>query len=79
MPITMHGFLYDLIDTEEDRDIFCTWAFGEDYITIEYGADLLYHWNKRHGELYILKICGNIYDDIPIMVDLWRKCGNQES
>ncbi len=58
---------------EEELDSFGAWAFGEDFREIEKTIKFLEAWNTIHGKQLTLLPSGQISEDGPMMVELWRE------
>lgn len=51
---------------------FAEWAFGENYnITLQ--SNLFLEWNNRHSHHMVLKGGSRPVDDIPKMIEIWKK------
>lgn len=65
------------LNTTDDLDAFCTWAFGSGHKHLCYSMQMLDAWNSLHGDDLRLNGSGNIGYDCGCMVDLWRKRVNK--
>jgi hypothetical protein len=64
--------LIELYLSEKEAEEFAEWAFGEDFRRFDINYKAHIRWNLRHREL-ILKESGSPQDDIPKMIELWKK------
>jgi hypothetical protein len=69
----VRDYFKKLIPDEEELDTFARWAFGEDFLEIEGSMKFLECWNTIHGKQLILLPSGQISEDAPTMVELWRE------
>lgn len=60
-------YIPDHFELEE----FAVWAFGSSYETHQ-GIVFLKAWNDRHGEKISIDPYGQVTDDSPNMVQLWK-------
>ena len=63
--------LVELFLTREDAEIFAKWAWGEEFRSIASGWCEI--WNKRHGNKIKLLESSRPINDMPKMIELWRK------
>jgi hypothetical protein len=61
-----------ILQTEKSED-FAEWAFGKGFENFEHQKDFLNTWNERHQDKYKLYVDSCPKDDIPFMIELWRK------
>lgn len=83
LPIRIDKFLYrplkDLIISHmnlediEKIDDFGLWAFGDGYKEFDHSYDFLKAWNQLHGKDLMLEDEGVPGEDIPKMIELWKK------
>lgn len=66
---------YYLEDDPIDFEDFIEWAAGKGWRAIA-PSNLWKAWNDLHSDLLELSTEGNPYDDIPKMIDLWKKNNN---
>lgn len=55
-----------------ESEEFAKWAWGESYKEIV-RDQLPQYWNEFHGHQLTLFPDGYMWDDIPLMIELWRK------
>lgn len=55
-----------------ESEEFAKWAWGEKYKELV-REQLPDQWNHIHGDELILHSAGRICEDIPLMIELWRK------
>lgn len=68
---TPRNTLYEYI-SPLDADEFLLWALGNGYSEITFN-DYPEKWNLIHGSELTLNRNGKYLEDIPKMVDLWKK------
>lgn len=59
--------------TSDEIDKFGIWAFGENLHQINGSINFMNAWNELHSEDLLLKYDSKPDDDIPKMIDIWRK------
>lgn len=69
---------YLLQDSEDNPEEFALWAFGENYRVIS-SLEYLNSWNALHGTQYLIKPKSSLSEDLPKMIELWRKERNDHS
>lgn len=58
----------------KDAEIFARWAWGENFETMPiYGDAPVEIWNKLHGDKLNIDRESRPIDDIPKMIELWKK------
>lgn len=57
----------------KDAEKFARWAFGEHFKNIDLNYMGHIYWNELHGEELHLRGDGNPIEDIPKMIELWKK------
>lgn len=65
---------------EKEAEEFAEWAWGDDFRDLNYkfADDLVHRWNERHLKNgLILSVVNSPYDDIPKMIEIWRKHENK--
>ena len=55
-----------------ESEEFAKWAWGDEYKEIV-TEQLPEHWNHIHGDELMLHAAGRVWEDIPLMIELWRK------
>lgn len=58
-----------------EEDDFAKWAFGDDYGYFTHGIEFFNAWNELHSEELMLKSDSRISEDIPKMIECWRRNG----
>lgn len=58
---------------KEEAKSFAEWAFGPEFMDIDSGMKFLYMWNDIHRHDLELVAEGSISEDIPRMIEVWRK------
>jgi hypothetical protein len=64
---------FDWLEKTMNND-FCEWAFGystKDPVWRD-GIDLMQAWNKIHGDVLVLDLDGDMYEDLMKMEALWN-------
>jgi len=67
---------YNLIKDDERFDGeegFARWAWGPRYGKIDFTKEGVSEWNKFHKDIFVLDSSNDPEDDIPVMMELWRK------
>jgi hypothetical protein len=63
--------LVKILGTLAEAIAFSKWAWGEGYEELD-GNELVWAWNKRHYKKLRISVGGEIDEDIPKMIELWR-------
>jgi len=66
----------DLVENylpENECDDFSEWAFGASFMHYQRAKDFINSWNQRHYDEYSLFDFGQISQDIPEMVKIWKQ------
>jgi hypothetical protein len=58
---------------DEDLDKCGLWCFGEEYKELDEPLKYMKAWNILHGEKLMLTRNGQISEDVPKMIDLWKE------
>jgi hypothetical protein len=70
---SVRDYFHQYIADEKELDAFGEWAFGEDFRELEETMKYLECWNFHHGKDLTLVPTGQISEDAPKMVALWRE------
>lgn len=63
-----------ILKNEDEVEEFRVWAFGNFNLTEECDdLKLMNKWNELHGQQLMLDPFGDPFDDIPKMINIWRK------
>jgi hypothetical protein len=71
--MAVQDYVISLLDFDEQAaNKFYEWAFGnfDDPLT---AIDRVYEWNKRHGDLLLLKREDVIMESLDKMVEIYKK------
>jgi len=69
---SVKDYFSTFIPEEKELDAFGEWAFGEDFRELEEAMKYLECWNFHHGKDLTLVPSGEISEDAPKMVQLWK-------
>ena len=71
-PSFNHRAFIESILGSEEAEKFAEWAWGKEFRTI-ISPDLVKKWNELHGDKFLLDAFGSPKEDIPNMIELWKK------
>lgn len=57
----------------QQAEIFAEWAWGENYRSMVFTQNAVAWWNERHGDKLEIHANNRPKDDIPKMIELWKK------
>lgn len=69
----LEDYFSKYIEDEDDLEHFGEWAFGKDFNIYDHSLKFMKAWNLRHCHNLQIKTQNHIENDVPKMVDLWRK------
>lgn len=65
--------------SEKDAEKCALWAFGEHFKELDGLINFMKAFNSLHSKLLKLDPCGNLFEDISKIIELWRVSENQQT
>lgn len=79
MPEIIDIINFYLEDNEGIKEVkkFAKWAWGSEYRKVNVSKNAVLIWNELHGDLLKISPEGNPHEDLPKMIEFWRKKDNE--